>query len=94
MAALTDDRIEQAAAKARAKADVLRQYLEYIYCLAPGEMGMLTCNDGETIRDVRQNLMLAATVAGEPIGISLKRKPRAVCFWLNRRPRGRPRKSE
>ena len=54
---------------------------------------MLTCNEGETIREVRQNLMLAATVAGEPIGISIRRKPRAVCFWLEKRRRGRPRKS-
>ena len=93
MAVLTQARIEQAAAKARTKAELLREYLEYIYRVRPGETGMLTCNEGETIREVRQNLMLAATVAGEPIGISIRRKPRAVCFWLEKRRRGRPRKS-
>lgn len=93
MAALTQARIDEAAAKARMKVDLLREYLEYVYRVRPGEVGMLTCNEGETVREVRQNLMLAAAVAGEPIGISLRRNPRAVCFWLEKRRRGRPRKA-
>ncbi|MDE2836321.1 MAG: hypothetical protein OXL97_02270 [Chloroflexota bacterium] len=93
MAALTHGRLEEAAARARARAEVLREYLEYVYRVRPGEMGMLTCNEGETTRDVRRNLTLAAMVAGEPIGIALRRRPRAVCFWLERRGRGRPRRA-
>ena len=93
MAALTQARIDEAAAKARMKVDLLREYLEYIYRVRPGEVGMLTCNAGETVREVRLNLMLAAAVAREPIGISLRRNPRAVCFWLEKRRRGRPRKA-
>ena len=93
MAALTQARIDEAAARARTKAEVLKEYLEYVYRVRPGEVGMLTCNEGETTRDVRRNLVLAATVAGEPIGIALRRSPRAVCFWLEKRRRGRPRKS-
>ena len=93
MAALTQARIDEAAAKARAKAELLREYLEYLYRVAPGDVGMLTCNEGESTREVRQNLTLAAAVAGEPIGISVRRKPRAVCFWLQKRGRGRPRKA-
>jgi hypothetical protein len=93
MAALPQARIDEAAAKAETKAEVVREYLEYIYRVRPGEMGMLTCNEGETVRDVRRCLTLAAAVAEEPIGISVRRKPRAVCFWLKRRPRGRPRRS-
>ena len=54
---------------------------------------MLTCNEGESVREVRQNLALAAAVAGEPIGIALRRRPRAVTFWLEKRRRGRPRKA-
>ncbi len=93
MAALTQARIEEAAAKARTKADVIREYLEYIYRVRPGEVGVLTCNAGETVREVRQNLTLAAAVAGEPIDVSLRRKPPAVCFSLQKRRRGRPRKA-
>ena len=93
MAALTQARIDEAAARARVKVDLLREYLEYVYRVRPGEVGMLTCNEGETVREVRQNLMLAAAVAGEPIGIALRRNPRAVCFWLEKRRRGRPRKA-
>ncbi len=93
MAALTQARIDEAAARARMKVDLLQEYLEYVYCVRPGEVGMLTCNEGETVREVRQNLMLAAAVAGEPIGIALRRNPRAVCFWLEKRRRGRPRKA-
>ena len=93
MTTLTQARIDEAAAKARVKAELLREYLEFIYRVRPGEVGMLTCSEGETIREVRQNLTLAATVAGEPVGISIRRKPRAVCFWLEKRRRGRPRKS-
>ena len=87
MAALTQDRIEEAAAKARTKADVLRQYLEYVYSVRPGEVGVLTCNEGETVREVRHNLALAAAVADEPIDVSLRRKPPAVCFSLRKRRR-------
>ena len=93
MAALPQTRIDEAAAKAETKAELLREYLEYVYRVRPGEVGMLTCNEGETVREVRQNLMLAAAVAGEPVGISLRRNPRAVCFWLEKRRRGRPRKA-
>ena len=93
MTTLTQTRIDEAAAKARVKAELLREYLEYVYRVRPGEVAMLTCNEGETVREVRQNLTLAAAVAGEPIGIALRRKPRAVCFWLERSGRGRPRKS-
>ena len=92
MAALTQARLDEAAARARTKAEVLREYLEYIYRVRPGEVGMLTCNEGETTREVRRNLALAAMVAGEPIGIALRRSPRAVSFWLQKRGRGRPRK--
>ena len=92
MTALDQARIDQAAAKARAKADVLREYLEYVYRVRPGETAMLTCNEDETTREVRQNLELAASVAGEPVDISLRRKPRAVCFSLRKRRGGRPRK--
>ena len=93
MTTLTQTRIDEAAAKARVKAELLREYLEYVYRVRPGEVAMLTCNEGETVREVRRNLTLAAAVAGEPIGIALRRKPRAVCFWLERSGRGRPRKS-
>ena len=94
MAPLTQARIDEAAAKARTKVDLLREYLEYVYRVRPGEVAVLTCNEGETVREVRQNLMLAAAaVAGEPVGISLKRNPPAVCFWLEKRRRGRPRKA-
>ena len=93
MTTLTQARIDEAAAKARVKAELLREYLEYIYRVRPGEVGMLTCNEGESVREVRQNLALAAAVAGEPIGIALRRKPRAVTFWLEKRRRGRPRKA-
>ena len=93
MTPLTQTRIEEAAAKARARAEVIREYLEYLYRVSPGEMGMLTCHEGETTREVRRNLSLAAVVAGEPIDIALRRKPRAVCFWLKRRRGGRPRKA-
>ena len=93
MAALTQARIEEAAAKARTKAEIIREYLEYIYRVRPGETGVLTCNQGETTQEVRRNLTLAAAVAGEPIDISLRRNPRAVCFSLRKRRRGRPRKA-
>ena len=93
MAALTQARIDEAAARARAKTEVVREYLEYIYRVRPGEVGVLTCNEGESVRDVRNNLTLAAAVAGEPIDISLRRKPSAVCFTLRRRRQGRPRKA-
>lgn len=93
MAALTQARIEEAAAKARTKSEVIREYLEYIYRVRPGETGVLTCNEGETVREVRHNLTLAAAVAGEPIDISLRRRPSAVCFSLRKRRRGRPRKA-
>lgn len=93
MAALTQARIDEAAAKARMRAELLREYLEYIYRVRPGETGILTCNEGETVREVRQNLALAAVVADEPIDISLRRKPPAVCFSLRKRRRGRPRKA-
>ena len=92
MAALTQARMDEAAARARTKVELLREYLEYVYRVRPGDVGMLTCNEGETTREVRRNLTLAAMVAGEPIGIALRRSPRAVCFWLERRARGRPRK--
>lgn len=93
MTTLDQARVNDAAAKARAKADLLREYLEYIYRVRPGETAMLTCNEDESTREVRQNLELAAAVAGEPVDISLRRKPRAVCFSLRRRRSGRPRKA-
>ena len=93
MTTLTQTRMDEAAAKAQAQADRIREYLEYLYRVQPGEVAMLTCEEHETTREVRQNLALAAMVAGEPIGIALRRKPRAVCFWLEKNRRGRPRKA-
>ena len=73
----------------RARAKVLREYLDFIEGLNGDQAGKLQPRDGETPRAVRRRLGDAAKLAGKELVI--KRDGDTTHFWLKPSPRGRGR---
>ena len=82
------------------RAQITREYLDYIGRLGRGQAGKLEVTQGEGIRAVRRRLGGAAKLSGKEMVI--KRSGDAVYFWVRGesegaapapRRRGRPRKS-
>lgn len=75
----------------KARAEALREYIEFINQLQGDEAGKLQPAPGETARAVRRRLSDAARLAGKQLII--KRDGDATYFWLKPAARrGRPRK--
>ena len=74
-----------------ARAEVLREYLNFIEGLGSGEAGRLQAKEGETLRTVRRRLGDAGRLGGKDLVI--KKDGQVIYFWLKSTgKRGRPRK--
>lgn len=80
------------------RAEVAKEYLDYIGQLRKGQAGKLQAGDGETIAAVRRRLGAAAKFAGKKLVI--KRAGDELYFWAQprapstgQRRRGRPPKA-
>ena len=75
----------------KARADALREYIEFIEQLKGDQAGKLQPAEGETARAVRRRLGDAARLAGKQVII--RRDGDVTYFWLKPSTRrGRPRK--
>ena len=78
------------------RAQVTREYLEYLSRLKSGQAGKLEPSDGETAAAVRRRLGTAAKLAGR--NLVIRRRGDQIYFWdkpgTGPRKRGRPRKIE
>lgn len=73
------------------RADVLREYIEFIEGLTSDQAGKLQPGQGETPRTTRRRLGDAGRMAGKDLVI--KKDGEVIYFWLKARRPGRPRKS-
>ena len=80
------------------RAQMTKEYMEYIEQLPSGQAGQLEASDGESIAAVRRRLGAASRVAGKDLVI--KRVGEELFFWVRpggkgatKRRRGRPAKS-
>lgn len=73
------------------RAEVLREYIEFIEQLTADQAGKLQPQQGETPRTTRRRLGDAGRLAGKDLVI--KKDGEVIYFWLKARRTGRPRKS-
>ena len=79
------------------RAQIIREYLNYVEQLQAGQAGSLQAATGETLTAIRRRLTSAAKVAGKELVV--RRAEDKVYFWLapnrpaRKRGKGRPRKS-
>ena len=74
-----------------ARADSLREYIDFIDGLRSGQAGKLQAKKGETLRTVRRRLGDAGRLRGKDLVI--KKDGQVIYFWLKTTgKRGRPRK--
>ena len=76
------------------RAELLREYINYIDQVPPGQAGCLQAGPGETVSAVRRRLGAAARASGKIV--TIKRVADQVYFWVDgaasgKRRRGRPR---
>ena len=60
----------------------MRQYIDYINQLEPGQAGKLTPDEGETTAAIRRRLGAAAELLGKSLVVN--RQGDAVFFWGDR----------
>ena len=58
---------------------VLREYVDILRQLEPGQAGKVTANDGETTAGIRRRLATAAGLLGK--SLELNRQDNVVYFW-------------
>ena len=77
----------------KARAEALREYIEFVEQLKDNQVGKLQAKQDETLRTVRRRLGDAGRLAGKDLVI--KRDGEVVYFWLktSAKRRGRPRKT-
>ena len=77
----------------KARAEALREYIEFIERLKDGQAGKLQAQEGETLRTVRRRLGDAGRLSGKDQVI--KRDGEVLYFWIkaSTKRRGRPRKT-
>ncbi len=74
-----------------ARAESLREYIDFINGLSSGQAGRLQAKKGETLRTVRRRLGDAGRLLGKDLVI--KKDGQVIYFWLKTTgKRGRPRK--
>jgi hypothetical protein len=74
-----------------ARAEELREYIDFIEGLSSGEAGRLQAKSGETLRTVRRRLGDAGRLVGK--NLVIKKDGQVIYFWLRTTGRrGRPRK--
>lgn len=74
-----------------ARAESLREYIDFIEGLGTGQAGRLQAKEGETLRTVRRRLGDAGRLGGKDLVI--KKDGQVIYFWLRTTgKRGRPRK--
>lgn len=74
-----------------ARAEALREYIDFIEELSSGEAGRLQAKAGETLRTVRRRLGDAGRLGGK--NLVIKKDGQVIYFWLRTTGRrGRPRK--
>ena len=74
-----------------ARAESLREYIDFIDGLSSGQAGRLQAKKGETLRMVRRRLGDAGRLLGK--GLVIKQDGQVIYFWLKTTgKRGRPRK--
>ena len=76
-----------------ARAEALKEYIDFIEQLKGDQAGKLQAKGGETLRTVRRRLGDASRLAGKEL--VYKRDGEVIYFWLKAsgRRRGRPRKA-
>ena len=75
----------------KARAEELRQYIEFIEGLNGDQAGRLKASEGETARTVRRRLGDAGRLIGKELVI--KKDGEVIYFWIKARRPGRPRNS-
>ena len=80
------------------RADIRREYIDYVASLTPGKAGKLQMTEGERVGAVSRRIGTAAKMAGKDVII--KRTGNEVYFWLRKegkptvpKRRGRPPRS-
>ena len=80
------------------RADIRREYMDYVASLPPGKAGRLRPTEGERVGAVSRRIGAAAKMVGKDVVI--KRSGDEVYFWLRKegrptapRRRGRPRRT-
>ena len=73
------------------RAEVLREYIEFIEQLTTAQAGKLQPQQGKTPRTTRRRLGDAGRLAGKDLVI--KKDGEGTYFWLKTRRPGRPRKN-
>ena len=84
---IAEAKIKSASGK---RAQVLREYLDYIGQLTTGQAGRLMPGEGETVSTIRRRIGAAAREAGK--NLSIKRVGDEVYFWVERRATGNERR--
>ena len=61
------------------RGEVLREYVDVLRRLEPGQAGKVTANEGETTAGIRRRLATAAGLLGKTL--ELNRQDNVVYFW-------------